>query len=394
VGDPTTVLHLINTGGPGGAEQVFVNLIRELDRTRWRSIAVVPDGGWIYREVKAVGIEPVVLSHRLHTDLPRYLLALSRLIRRHEVTLIHSHLFGPAFVASLLGLLHGIPVIGTLHGEIDLQPHERLRAAKFALVNHGATRIVFVSEALRRFFLDSGALREAITTVIPNGIDSTAFNCPADRTLRGEFGAPADEFLVGAVGNLRAVKGYDVFLRAAALLKARTSGYRFVVVGRADGAEAEDVRLLRNQLGLETDVVFAGFRDDVLRCLAALDLYALTSLNEGFSLSLVEAMAAGLPVVATRCGGPEEIINHAVTGHLVENGSPTSVADSIERLRANPGERRRLGNAARVSVSERFTLDTQVRAYEQLYNDCLLDSRRGWRRLLPGRKRSFRRSAV
>ena len=316
--DRTTVLHLINTGGPGGAEQVFVNLVRELDRTRWRSIAVVPDGGWIYREVKAAGLEPVVLTHGVHTDLPRYIFALGRLIRRYDISLIQSHLFGPTFVASLLGLRYGIPVVGTLHGEVDLHPHERLRKTKFALVNLGATRIVFVSEALRRFFLDTGALREEITTVIPNGIDSTAFNCPRDRSLREEFGAFGDEFLVGAIGNLRAVKGYDVFLRAAALLKARASGYRFVVVGHDDGTVTEELLSLQTELGLESDVVFAGFRDDVPRCLTALDLYALTSRNEGFSLSLVEAMAARLPVVATRCGGPEQILRHGVTGHLVK----------------------------------------------------------------------------
>jgi glycosyltransferase involved in cell wall biosynthesis len=90
-------------------------------------------------------------------------------------------------------------------------------------------------------------------------------------------------------------------------------------------------------------------------------------------------MGASLPVVATRCGGPEDIINNGITGSLVENGSPGAVADSIERLRIDPGARRRLGDAARTRALEHFSLAAQVRAYEQLYTECLLQHRRGWR---------------
>ena len=139
------------------------------------------------------------------------------------------------------------------------------------------------------------------------------------------------------------------------------------------GAELFEGRSAR---GLTEDVVITGFRSDVPNALAAFDVYALTSRYEGFSLALVEAMATGLPVVATRCGGPEQILDDGVTGLLVENGSAEAVASAIDRLRANSDERRRLGNAARNAVSERFTLEAQVRAYEQLYEECLEKPRR------------------
>jgi glycosyltransferase involved in cell wall biosynthesis len=391
VPERTGVLHLINTGGPGGAEQVLVNIVRSLDPSRWRSVVVVPDRGWIYEELKVAGVNPVVLGHASYSDLPRYVRELGRLIRSEGIGLIHSHLFGPTFIASLLGLLYRIPVVATLHGTVDLDPKERFQSAKFALVNLAATRIVFVSDALRNFFLSTGLFREVDTTVIRNGIAPDERVDGSDTSLRSEFGAPANEFLVGAVGNVRAVKGYDIFLEAASVLTAKDETYRFVIVGQDHGTDADELRALRRQLGLDSTVRFAGFRTDINRCLAAFDLYVLTSRNEGFSLSLVEAMAAGLPVIATRCGGPENIIRDGVTGILIENGSASSLAEMIERLRDEPSERQRLGTAARQSARDQFSLETQVRAYERLYSECLVDFRQSWRKRRVGRRASSKR---
>jgi glycosyltransferase involved in cell wall biosynthesis len=162
-----------------------------------------------------------------------------------------------------------------------------------------------------------------------------------------------------------------VLLDTASILKSKSRGYRFIVVGDLDLGRGVEVLKARDSRGLTNDVIFTGFRSDVDRALAAFDLYALTSRSEGFPLSLLEAMAAGLPIVATRCGGPEQIIDDGITGLLVENGSAAAIASAIERLRATADDRRRLGNAARKAVSERFTLEAQVTKYEKVYEDCL-----------------------
>jgi glycosyltransferase involved in cell wall biosynthesis len=109
----------------------------------------------------------------------------------------------------------------------------------------------------------------------------------------------------------------------------------------------------------------------------AFDIYVLTSRSEGFSLSTIEAMASGLPVVATRCGGPEQIVEDGATGFLVENGSPDAVANAIDRLRRDRDQRARFGTAARDVVMKRYTLEAQVRAYEALYDRVLTPRRRG-----------------
>ena len=180
------------------------------------------------------------------------------------------------------------------------------------------------------------------------------------------------EFVVGTVATPgRRAKGLDVLLDVASILKTSSPGCRFVIVGDLDLGRGVELLEDRNSRGLIDDVIVTGFRSDVDRALAAFDMYALTSRSEGFPLSLLEAMAAGLSIVATRCGGPEQILDDGVTGILVENGSADAIANAIARLRMNADERRRLGEAARVKVSERFTLEAELRAYERLYEECL-----------------------
>jgi glycosyltransferase involved in cell wall biosynthesis/predicted ATP-grasp superfamily ATP-dependent carboligase len=367
-----TVLHLIETGGPGGAETVYLQLIRSLDPTRWRSIAVLPTRGWLYDQLVASGVEPIVVRERHSLDVA-FFTQIAALVRRSGVDIVHSHLFGSSVRAALLSRFCGIPAIGTLHGEMDMPRKERFRSLKIAIVNRGLRRIVFVSEHLRRSYLDTVPLRRDLTMVVRNGIDMGRFSENSDGGFRREFGIAPVDFVVGAIGNPSPVKGFGVLLEAARILKSRAAGYRFVIVGDLNDGRGGDLLALRHSLGLTEDVVLTGLRSDVHCALASFDVYALTSRSEGFSLSLVEAMAAGLPVVATRCGGPEEILENGVTGLLVENGSAEAVASAIEHLRADRGERSRLGAAARASARDRFALRDSVRAYERLYDECLVE---------------------
>ena len=371
-----TILHMIETGGTGGAETVYVDLVRSLDPTRWRSVPVLPIRNWMYEQLIGFGIEPVVVPERRSFDVA-FFARMAVMIRRLGVDLIHAHLFGSAVRAALLSRVCGVPAIATLHGALDLEPGERLRNLKVAAVNHGLKRVIFVSEQLQRALLDAVPLRRDLATVITNGIDATRFLASSGEGFRAEFGIGANEFLVGTVATPgRFAKGLDVLLDAVTILKTLSPGCRFIVVGALDYGRGTELLKDRDSRGLTNDVLFAGFRSDVDRALAAFDAYALTSRSEGFPLSLLEAMAAGLPIVATRCGGPEQILDDGITGLLVENESAEAIAGSIARLRANTVERRRLGDAARAAVGERFTLQAQVRAYERVYESCVSLSER------------------
>ncbi|HEX8242023.1 MAG TPA: glycosyltransferase, partial [Longimicrobium sp.] len=301
-----TVLHLIDTGGPGGAETVVLDLVDGLDPGRWRSVVALPIRDWMHGQLTARGHEPVLLPSDGSLNL-RYLAGIVRTVRRHRVDLVHAHLFGSAVYGRLAGLLCGVPVVATLHGEGDIAPDERFRAAKLRLLN-GCRSVVLVSERLRDSFVEKGYVRPERSRVIANGVDTERYRPRPRRGLRAELGVPDDAFLVGAVGNLRPAKGYEVLLQAAALLKARGAPCRCVVVGQLQEPLHGQLLALRTALGVEDEVRFLGFRDDVEEVLPEFDVYAITSHSEGLPLSTLQAMATGLPVVATRCGGPEQIV--------------------------------------------------------------------------------------
>jgi glycosyltransferase involved in cell wall biosynthesis len=364
------ILHVIDTCGPGGAETVFLELAKGLDARRWRSFVAIPGKGWVYDTLVENGFDPILTPLHRAFDV-RYLAALCGAVRKHRIDLIQTHLFGAGIYGGLAGLLCGVPVISTLHGRPDLDGNARYRAVKFGIMRRGVTKVVFVSESLRRFFLSSGDLQADRTTVITDGIDVSVFAPRRATTLRQELGVGDREVLVGAVGNLRPAKSYDVLLRAAALLQQQPLPYRFVVVGEAQGALYQELLALRDRLGLGSTVTFTGFKRGVHDVMNNLDLYASTSSSEGFSLSVVQAMACGVPVVATKSGGPEEIITHNVDGLLVDADSPEQVARALQRLGTEPATRGRLTEAGRKAVEARFTLTHMVNSYEHLYDQCV-----------------------
>ena len=370
----TNVLHIIGTTGPGGAERIFVELVKGLDASRWRSFTALAGRGWVYDTLVAGGLRPITVPARGAFDV-RYLLALCELVRARRIHLIQTHLLRASVYGTMTGALCRVPVVSTFHGQPDLAGRGTCRATKLWLLNRGARRVVFVSESLRRFFLATDRFARDRAAVIPNGIDETLFTPCRDTSLRDELGVGPDELLVGAVGNVRAPKGYDVFLRAAARLVRAAPGYRFVVVGETGGPLARELVALRDALGLRDRFTFAGFRGGIHRVINNFDYCVSSSRSEGFSLSVVEAMACGVPVVATRSGGPQEIITDGDDGLLVDVDAPEQIARAVERLRRDPAIRERLTRAGRALVLRRFTVERMVAAYERLYEQCAPPSR-------------------
>lgn len=360
-----TVMHVIDTGGPGGAETVFLHLAAGLDRARYRSICVVSRDGWLATALRQRGIEPVILPASGSMNLG-YLRKLLRIARRERVDLMAAHLYGSAIYCGLAGLLSSIPVISILHGQSDMHGGGRLAAVKKLLVRR-SRHLVFVSEKLRVELAAALNAQPSRTVVIPNGVDMAKFAGAADDSIRKQLQLRGTDVLVGAVGNIRVPKAYDIFLRAAHILRQRSDKWHFVIAGEGGNALHEELLLLRQQLGLQEVVTFLGLRSDVARILNNLDIYTSSSRTEGFSLTCVEAMSAGIPVVATRSGGPEEIIEHGLSGLLVPVDDPTALADEIERLADDPGLAKELCHRASQRVLNRYTLEAMVGAYERLF---------------------------
>jgi glycosyltransferase involved in cell wall biosynthesis len=362
-----TILHTIDTTGPGGAETVFLDLATRLPKERYRSVVVIRGKGWVYDELCRRGLEPILLDAKGSFNL-RYLLGLRKIIQNEGVDLIQSHLLGTNVYCSLVGLLTGKPVIATFHGAVDIGDKERFLGLKFGLINQGASKIIAVSDSLRDEIVIKTPLKKLKTDVIHNGIDTTAFERHKSDELKQQFGWGQNDIIVGSLGNVRAAKGYDVLLRAAARLVQSENRFRFVIAGQGK-SNALYKRLLKlsEDLELRDRVEFLGFVDDPAWFLSNLDLYLLPSISEGFSISTIQAMASGVPVIVTRSGGPEEIVTHQENGWIVDKGNPAAIVDALELLGAHPDICANLSIKGKEKAVNRFSMDAMLGKYENIY---------------------------
>ena len=367
------VLHVIDTGGPGGAETVFLETATRLDPARFHSVAVVGGRGWLAQQFRARGVNALIAPAKGSFNV-RYLSMLLRLARQHRSDVIVAHLYGSAVYASLAGRLLSVPVVSVLHGHTDVAGTGRLSFVKAAIVRGGSRKIIFVSERLQAHLAPVLQLAESQCTVIPNGVDREVFRPSRDRSLRAELGVADDTVLVGAIGNIRTPKAYDVLLRAARIAIDRSQRLHFVIAGDSDNDLGRQLGQLRRDLGIEQHVTFLGLRSDVSRILNNLDVFVLSSHTEGFSIACIEAMACGVPVVATRSGGPEQILE-GEAGILVPTGDPESLAAAIARVNSSKDLAATLTARAMQRVRERYSLTAMISRYEDLLERVLQESR-------------------
>lgn len=365
-----TILHIIDTTGPGGAETVFIDLATRLSTERYSSIVVIRGKGWVYEELCRRGMQPILLDAKGSFNF-KYLLSLRALVKREGVSLVQAHLLGASVYSSLVGLLTGVPVIATFHGAVDIGENERLKAVKFAAINAGASRVVAVTDSLLDDVVSRTPLKQSKACVIYNGIDTSVFVRPPSDTLRLKYGWGKDVTIIGSLGNIRPAKGYDVLLRAAFLLKEGLHNYRFVIAGQGKGELLDNLLSLRKELDLEEKVQFLGFLDDAADFLASIDIFLSSSISEGLPLSAIQSMVAAVPIIATRCGGYEGLITNNENGLLVDVNSPEAIADAIEKLASDTELQNKLANNAKNHAIDTFDVQVMLEAYTQLYDDVL-----------------------
>jgi glycosyltransferase involved in cell wall biosynthesis len=366
---PETVLHLIDTPGPGGAETVLLEVVAGTLARGWNSLAGVPRGSWVDGALTKRNLPTVHIDSAGAFDA-RYLASLARVIRRHRVRLVHAHLITPSLYGAVAGRLLGVPSIATIHGENEVWAETGWRRIKLRLIDRASFAVVFVSSELRRRVLEANAFSARRAVVVHNGVRLDDFQGPRENGLRRAWGIADDDVLVGAIGNVRPPKGYEVLVRAAALARQSLPRLRFIVAGEAEGSLAAELRQLVLELGLEDAMQFVGFQDDVARVFANLDVFVLSSHAESFSLVAVQAMAAGVPIVATRSGGPQEVLGEE-SAVLVPPGSPEQLAAGLQRLITDPSLSARLTAHARARATQHFSVERMTGDYEMLYRSAL-----------------------
>ena len=348
---------------PGGTERQMIELVRRLDSSRWcvHLACFHARGSWFSRVAESVAsvTEFKVTSFARPAAL-RHLVEFARWCRERRIAIVHttelySNIFGLPGAA-----LAGVPVrIGSRRGMNGDRTSGHLALQRAA---YGCAHLVAANSRAAAARLAAEHVPARKIVVIPNGLDLEAFRPNSyERTPR----------TVVVVANLRSGKGHDILIEAAAHVLRDVPDARFVLIG--DGPERRALEDLATVRHVRHAFTFAGHQEKIPACLAGADVFALPSRSEAFPNAVLEAMAAGLPVVASRVGGIPEIISDNSLGLLVTPGDPGALARSLVRVMTEPGLAARLGGAARCAVTARYSFDRMVTAFDACYAGALAD---------------------
>lgn len=349
------IAYLTNSLRAGGLERVVTLLASGMKARGHTPFICCYDARGDYEADRAegLGIQVHVILREPGVDFS-YVHKLRTWLRDVRAEVLHTHNSTALFYGALAGAAAGVPVrIATEHDGV----FPRSRSAAYSnrvLVSRVLTHTVAVSEAVKNLWCESDGVSRDKVIVIPNGVPDTRRPRPPHSGCR-----------VGMVGRLSSEKGADVLLRALALLpRERYPDLKLVVVG--DGPQRPELEQLIRSLGVEDRVEMMGTRHDVPEILATLDIFALPSRREGLPLALLEAMAAGLPVVASAVGGVPEAINRAELGLLVPPEDPAALSRALARLADESEARAALGQAARERFEQNYELSKMIDRYEAL----------------------------
>lgn len=365
---PIRVLQVIQNLNYGGMERLLADIVRELDAARFQSdvLALGYLGRFAEGLERYAGLHLSAPMSRLSLVWPR---SLAGHIRRLAPDVVHLH-SGVWYKASLAARLAGVPrVIFTEHGRATREPWLGKRLDWLAARRTDV--VVAVSQAVADRLRQEVVPRETRVDVIQNGIDVATFTPqPDDGVIRREFGIEPDCSIVGSIGRLEPIKGYDVMIRAFALvLRGEQAGPAPVLLIAGGGSEHERLLALARELGIAGRVILPGWRDDIHALHRAFSIFAMSSRSEGTSVSLLEAMSAGLCPVVTDVGGNRNVLGEELSHRLVPSENPEAFAAALRTALEDASARVKDGAAGRRRVADRFSLRQMVEAYGRLYEE-------------------------
>ena len=371
-------MHVLDNLGTGGTQIALANLIERMDHVRFEHVLCgmrpLDTLGPNYFDMRLPqGLVRTVSLRRRTANSKTQLTSLCRLIHEIKPDVVHSRNWS-AIEGVIAGrLIRSRAIVHSEHGldsaSIEKEPWRRLifRRLAFEL----ADRVVCVSHQLRSIHSRRTGFPQQKMTVIHNGVDAKRYHPnPAMRTqIQGELKISENDFCIGCVGNLTPVKDYMTIFNAIEKVAKICTDWRLVIIGK--GPELPKLQgWLSTRAELRSRVIFLGLTERVPEILNAMDMYVLSSITEGISNSLLEAMATSLPVAVTCTGGNPEVVGEA-NGLLFPVGDFSTLADHILLLRSRTDLRLKFGTSALKRVREVFSLDTMARGYEEVYESVL-----------------------
>ena len=369
------MLHIVPMLSPGGAERVAVHIVRGLDRQRYEPVVISLTGRLgcdLDRLLEEAGVEVRYLGKRPGFDYRMYS-RLHPVVRDCQPDIVHTHLHVLRYALPSLLLLKRTSLLHTVHNMAEREIEPRARWIQRYALNHGVVPVAVAEEvalSLERLY---GTQR---CRVIPNGIPTDCYACPqtSRREWRAKEGFGHSDVLFACVARFAPQKNHALLLKAFAKGPASDPKAHLVLVG--DGALREQTEQQAGVLGLTHQVHFLGLRADIPDVLGAMDVFVLSSDYEGNPLSVMEGMAAGLPVVTTAAGGVPDLLENGKEGLIVQPGDVLGLSNSMASLLRNREIRQSLGMAAARRAGEKFDVSRMVQAYEGVYENLVDHSRR------------------
>lgn len=356
---------------------MLFNYLRHLDRNRWEPrvcVFRVRDGNPIASEIEGLGIPVDLIPVSRIRDFVK-LIPLVRYLRRHRFDLVHTQLEAVTVHGGIAAKLVGLPAVHTLHTfaypNATAREVRRSEITWFALRNFH-DQVIAVSAAVGEYAIAEGRVPREKITVLYNGIDTGYFRRGSDidrAAVRKAFGIPLNAALVVTVAVLRREKGIQYLIEAwPKILESVPKAY-YLIVGA--GPYEDQLKSLAATYQLTDRVLFAGARSDIPAILGSSDLFVLPTLDDVLPTVLAEAMASGLPIIASRVGGVPEMVEHGRNGLLIQPGDPAQLAAACVRLLRAPDEARRLGQGGLAVAEARFNVRKQVQELENTYRALL-----------------------
>jgi glycosyltransferase involved in cell wall biosynthesis len=364
------ILHLNNTSSIGGAEQVILDLAVFVDPEKIRSYVSVFREGELVSEMKKRDVKFLWLKESTQVYDYRFLKNLTQLIKANRIDLIHSHTWGTDFYGYWASKILGVPMLATVHNRYYIFEKWTRRISYKVLISH-VQKIVAVSKDIQNLLKKDLKLLPQKIKLIYNGIDTSRFEKKFyQEKLRKELSLSRGDLILGNVGNLREVKDHHTLILAFSKVSPLFPQAKLLIIG--EGELKASLLKFRSELGLEDQVLFLGHRDDIPALLNLMDIFILSSRLEGCSISILEAMASGKPVIATKVGGNPELVLEGKTGLLVPSAEPEKLAESIIQLLKDEKLRKKMGDEGRKRVKAKFSRESMVRNYEELYSQILI----------------------
>ena len=387
-----TVIHIITRLDRGGSAQNTMLTVLGHDRTQYEPMVIAghpgswdAQGGMAATEEQRRRLEKERISCVIMPSLVRpispwkdlcALWTLVGILRATRPAIVHTHTSKAGVVGRVAAWFAQVPVIvHTPHGHVFYGHFGPWKSRVFVQIERILCRVtnilVALTSAERDDHLDRAVGRADRFAVIPSGIDVERFRRARveGRQIPTGFDCPVDATIVGSIGWLTDIKGHRVLVEALDYLKDEFPHLHVVIVG--SGGQQEALLAQADSLGLRDRIHLVGHRDDIERCLAGMDCFVFPSLNEGMGRALIEAMAAGLPVVASRVGGIPAIVRHEENGLLVAAGDSRALSDALRRILSDPQSADRLGRNASRTIGQEFGVQAMVDAVESVYRRAL-----------------------